>query len=208
MLRSWVVAWPGWRRPSNWPRMARRWNCSSRSVDWAVGWVAFAIPRRVNWSTTACMSRWDAVRASWTSFNERVWRIVLRGIDGWRSLGLTGRSVPFDSWRWLPAPLHLLPGFARLRYLTYRERLSVGRCLLRMGRLGPDDWRDKTAGQWLHEQGQTPRTIDRFWSVVLVSALGDTVDRVALSMARKVFCRRVHGVGRWIRGSAANGSLG
>ena len=102
-------------------------------------------------------------------------------------IGPDGEVCPFDSWRWLPAPLHLLPGFARLRYLTYRERLSVGRCLLRMGRLGPDDWRDKTAGQWLHEQGQTPRTIDRFWSVVLVSALGDTVDRVALSMARKVF---------------------
>ena len=102
-------------------------------------------------------------------------------------IGPEGEICKFDSWRWLPAPLHLFPGFARLRYLTLRERLSIGRCLMRMGRLGPDDWRDKTAGGWLREQGQSERTIERFWSVVLVSALGDTVDRVALIMARKVF---------------------
>ena len=102
-------------------------------------------------------------------------------------IGPDGEFCKFDSWRWLPAPLHLLPGFARLRYLTFRERLSIGRCLMRMGRLRPNDYRDKTAGGWLREQEQSPRMIDRFWSVVLVSALGDTVDRVALSMARKVF---------------------
>jgi squalene-associated FAD-dependent desaturase len=102
-------------------------------------------------------------------------------------VGPDGEICKFDSWRWLPAPLHLLPGFARLRYLTLRERLSIGRCLMRMGRLGSDDWRGKTAGAWLREQRQSKRTIERFWSVVLVSALGDTVDRVALSMARKVF---------------------
>ena len=56
-----------------------------------------------------------------------------------------------------------------------------------MGQLGPDDWQGKTAGAWLREQGQSPRMIERFWSVVLVSALGESTDRVALSMARKVF---------------------
>lgn len=102
-------------------------------------------------------------------------------------VGPDGKICKFDSWRWLPAPLHLLPGFARLRYLTMCERLSIGRCLLGLGRLGLDDCRGKTAGPWLREQGQSERTIERFWSVVLVSALGDTVDRVALSMTRKVF---------------------
>ncbi len=102
-------------------------------------------------------------------------------------VGPDGEICKFDSWRWLPAPLHLLRGFARLRYLTFGERLSIGRCLMRMGRLEPDDWRNQAAGAWLREQGQSARTIERFWSVVLVSALGDTVDRVALSMARKVF---------------------
>ena len=35
--------------------------------------------------------------------------------------------------------------------------------------------------------GQTPRTIDRFWGVVLTSALNETADRVGLRYARKVF---------------------
>lgn len=102
-------------------------------------------------------------------------------------VGPDGEVCKFTSWPWLPAPLHLLPGFARLRYLTLGERLSVARCLLRLGRLKADDRCDKTAGEWLREQRQSQRTIDRFWSVVLVSALGETVDRVDLSMARKVF---------------------
>ncbi len=102
-------------------------------------------------------------------------------------IGPAGEVCRFTSWPWLPAPLHLLPGFARLRYLTLGERLSIASCLLRLGRLKADDRRDKTAGEWLREQQQSHRTIDRFWSVFLVSALGETVDRVDLSMARKVF---------------------
>ena len=103
-------------------------------------------------------------------------------------IGPEGEECPFTSWPCLPAPLHLLPGFARLRYLTFGERWNIARCLMRLARLSPDCLLGKTtAGDWLREQGQSPQMIDRFWSVVLVSALGDTVDRVDLSMARKVF---------------------
>ncbi len=113
-------------------------------------------------------------------------------------IGPEGEECPFTSWPWLPAPLHLLPGFARLRYLTFGERWNIARCLVRLARLSPDCLHSKTmAGDWLREQGQSPRMIDRFWSVVLVSALGDTVDRVDLTMARKVlvdgFLDSVHG---------------
>ena len=102
-------------------------------------------------------------------------------------VGPDGEICRFDSWRWLPAPLHLFPGFSRLRYLSLGERLSIGRCLTRLGRLDSESCRGLTAGQWLHDQEQTARAIERFWSVVLVSALGESIDRVALSMARKVF---------------------
>ena len=40
---------------------------------------------------------------------------------------------------------------------------------------------------WLRRQGQSERAIERFWSVVLVSALGETVDHASLAAARKVF---------------------
>lgn len=102
-------------------------------------------------------------------------------------VGPGGEICTFDSWRWLPAPLHLFPGFARLRYLSLGERLSIGRCLTRLGQIDSQSCRGLTAGQWLRDQGQTARAIERFWSVVLVSALGESIDRVALSMARKVF---------------------
>jgi squalene-associated FAD-dependent desaturase len=40
---------------------------------------------------------------------------------------------------------------------------------------------------WLLTHRQTRRTIDRFWGVVLVSALNETVERLGLKYARKVF---------------------
>jgi squalene-associated FAD-dependent desaturase len=46
---------------------------------------------------------------------------------------------------------------------------------------------DYTIGHWLRAHGQSQRAIDLFWSVVLVSALGETVDRAAFAPARKVF---------------------
>jgi squalene-associated FAD-dependent desaturase len=46
---------------------------------------------------------------------------------------------------------------------------------------------EETIGRWLVRHGQTQQAIDRFWSVVLVSALSETVDRASLSAAQKVF---------------------
>src|SRR5204863_6161080 len=40
---------------------------------------------------------------------------------------------------------------------------------------------------WLMRHGQTRRTIDRFWGLVLVSALNEVPERVGLRYARKVF---------------------
>ncbi len=99
-----------------------------------------------------------------------------------------GRRFDFAATRWLPAPLHLAPAFLRLGYLTLGERLAVARAMLRLARVRvSDDERQPTTGEWLREQGQSQRAIERFWSVVLVSALGEEVDRASLSAARKVF---------------------
>ena len=40
---------------------------------------------------------------------------------------------------------------------------------------------------WLKTQKQSPNTIDRFWNVVLVSALSEDLDRIDFYHARKVF---------------------
>ncbi len=102
-------------------------------------------------------------------------------------IGPAGEVCRFKPWPWLPAPLHLVPGLARLRYLGLRDRLSIARCMLRLGRLAPGQPAGEgTVAGWLRAQGQSEAAIDRFWSVLLVSALGETVARAGLAMARKV----------------------
>jgi len=133
-------------------------------------------------------------------------------------IGPDGRRCDFTPSRWLPAPLHLLPGLLRLSYLSWRERWSIVRSLHKLVRgksIPPHDnttdnsrgltapggaaykhrellapgysEREETIGAWLRHEGQSDRAVERFWSVVLVSALGETVDRASLAAARKVF---------------------
>lgn len=85
----------------------------------------------------------------------------------------------------LPAPLHLARSFLRAHFLTLREKLSIARSLSRLVHEPPDQ--DTPLLPWLHQHGQTPRMIERFWSVVLVSALNESIDKIGLKYARKVF---------------------
>jgi squalene-associated FAD-dependent desaturase len=56
--------------------------------------------------------------------------------------------------------------------------------LMRYGERGEIE---ETIGAWLRRHGQSERAIAWFWSVVLVSALSESLDRASLSAARKVF---------------------
>lgn len=87
---------------------------------------------------------------------------------------------------WLPAPLHLLPSFARLSYLTWYDkwRLAWGLRSLAHRRNAQNEM---LISDWLVQQRQTPGTIARVWQVVLVSALSETLDRITVRDARKVF---------------------
>lgn len=85
----------------------------------------------------------------------------------------------------LPAPMHLARSFLTAHYLDLREKFSIARALVRLWR-EPVEHDTPFAG-WLHENGQTPRAVERFWATVLTSALNETCDRVGLRYARKVF---------------------
>ena len=102
--------------------------------------------------------------------------------------GPEGQRCDFQASSWLPAPLHLGPAFMGLTYLSLAERLSVAFSLLRLASLPAQEQpQEMTIGQWLQQQKQSPRAIERFWQVVLVSALGESLDRASLTAARKVF---------------------
>ena len=88
----------------------------------------------------------------------------------------------------VPAPLHLLPGLMRLGYLGLADKLRIVRTMGRLARqTDRGDPDDQTIGSWLREQGESDRAIRRFWSVVLVSALSETVERASRAAARQVF---------------------
>ncbi len=103
-------------------------------------------------------------------------------------LGLDGTVSRFAPTPGLPAPLHLAPAFSRLRFLRRRERQEVRRAVWRLMRQPPRAVRPETTfATWLHDQGQSAGTIERFWNVVIASALGADPTEVAYGPARKVF---------------------
>jgi squalene-associated FAD-dependent desaturase len=102
--------------------------------------------------------------------------------------GPNGRRYDFRGSNWLPAPLHLAPALAGLGYLSWTDRLSIARAMIAMARTPPSPAAElQTIGQWLAQRRQSKAALDRFWSVVLVSALGETLDRASFLAARKVF---------------------
>jgi squalene-associated FAD-dependent desaturase len=70
-------------------------------------------------------------------------------------------------------------------YLTPTEKLRIAWGMLALLRESPDA--DPPLLDWLMAHHQIDRTIRRFWGVVLVSALNESVDRLGLKYARKVF---------------------
>lgn len=85
----------------------------------------------------------------------------------------------------LPAPLHLARSFLGLHTLRWSEKARIAWGLLCLKRTAAED--DPPFVPWLRRHGQTQRTIDRFWGLVLVSALNESPERIGLRYARKVF---------------------
>ena len=67
-----------------------------------------------------------------------------------------------------------------LHYLGIGEKLRIAWGLIQLQRCAADD--DPPFQDWLVQQQQTPRIIDRFWGLVLVSALNETPDRIGLKL--------------------------
>jgi squalene-associated FAD-dependent desaturase len=111
-----------------------------------------------------------------------------------------GRRYDFEPSTWLPAPLHLAPALMGLGYLSLRDKLAIASAMQRLMRLtGGDDPDGPTVQEWLNRERQSPQTIERFWKVILVSALGESLERASIWAARKVF----HD-GFWAHRSAAD----
>jgi squalene-associated FAD-dependent desaturase len=79
----------------------------------------------------------------------------------------------------LPAPLHLMAGFARYPHLTTLDRIRVGRALV-AARTDVAPKGDMAA--WLRRHHQSARALRAFWDPFLVPALNAPLDRVSAAM--------------------------
>ena len=96
--------------------------------------------------------------------------------------GRTSRLAP----SFLPAPLHAMPSFLSASSLSFTDKLAIPQALAAMVRKLPPDSNGNFL-RWLQDHGQTARAIERFWKVVLVSALNEDLERISVHYAVQVF---------------------
>jgi squalene-associated FAD-dependent desaturase len=88
-----------------------------------------------------------------------------------------------------PAPLHMAPSFATFAALSLGDKLAIARALLTIARAGGrlEGIDSISMLDWLHRMNQTPGAIERFWRVVLVSALDEELSRTDARYGIDVF---------------------
>jgi squalene-associated FAD-dependent desaturase len=126
--------------------------------------------------------------------------------DFYRRIGAAGKIKFFDRLLFLdpqgrkgemqagflPAPFHLTGSFAAFAPLNLLDKLSIARAMLDILRTQgkPADLLENggiSMLEWLRRRGQTKRSIERFWRVVLVSALDEDLDRTDARFGVEVF---------------------
>ena len=89
---------------------------------------------------------------------------------------------------WLPKPAHFAGSFLGLKFLDLSEKLAVMRAIQAVpAAMRRTDLDQITMADWLAEQNQPPRAIERFWRQVLVSAINEELDRMAAQHGLQVF---------------------
>jgi len=95
-----------------------------------------------------------------------------------------GRRSPLGP-GWLPAPLHGLPKLLSAHAFTLADKLALARAfrvLLRPVAACSQE----SLSEWLKRNGQTHGAIERFWRLVIASALNADLDTIAVPYAAKV----------------------
>jgi zeta-carotene desaturase len=85
----------------------------------------------------------------------------------------------------LPAPLHGLPRLMTAKAFSFADKMSLARAFAALMRPIPQD-STENFGDWLKRHKQTPGAVDRFWRLVIASALNAEIEEIALPYAAKV----------------------
>jgi squalene-associated FAD-dependent desaturase len=89
----------------------------------------------------------------------------------------------------LPPPLHMAPSFLLFDALSFADKKSIAEGLMAIARAGgnPQGIEGISMLDWLHREKQTSGTIERYWRVVLVSALDEELGRTDAHYGIEVF---------------------
>src|SRR5205807_8937554 len=85
----------------------------------------------------------------------------------------------------LPAPFHTAPSFLAADCLGLRDKLAIARAIPALMPPPPGDL-EESCLDWLKRHHQTALGIERFWKTVLVSALNEDLERIAVPSAPQV----------------------
>ncbi len=86
----------------------------------------------------------------------------------------------------LPAPLHGLPRLLTSSAFTLQDKLSLARAFSAILRFDPKNSPTESLADWLARHRQSPGAVDRFWKLVIASALNADIDQIAVPYAAKV----------------------
>jgi squalene-associated FAD-dependent desaturase len=89
----------------------------------------------------------------------------------------------------LPAPMHLAPSFLLFSSLSLADKRGIANAMMAIAKAGgnPPGIDGISMLDWLQRMKQTPAAIDRFWRVVLVSALDEELSRTDARYGIEVF---------------------
>ncbi len=89
----------------------------------------------------------------------------------------------------LPPPLHMAPSFLRFGALALDDKIGIAKAMFAIAWAGgrPRGLESLSMLDWLHRMKQTPGAIERFWRVVLVSALDEELGRIDAHYGIDVF---------------------
>jgi zeta-carotene desaturase len=85
----------------------------------------------------------------------------------------------------LPAPLHGLPKLMTAHAFSVADKIALARAFNALMRPVPQN-STESLGSWLKRHGQTAGALNRFWRLVIASALNAEIDSIALPYAAKV----------------------
>jgi squalene-associated FAD-dependent desaturase len=85
----------------------------------------------------------------------------------------------------LPAPLHGLPKLLSAHAFSLADKFALARAFAALMRPVPAYSRE-SLGDWLKRHGQTKGALERFWRLVIASALNAEIETIAMSYAAKV----------------------